>query len=97
VVEQNRDAQLRSLLMIENHAPGEKLVAVLNFDGMPLTARFVADSIRNVVRPAKAQKAKVIPIRKVPARNAAKKPAKKTASKKAVTKNSRAKPSKARK
>jgi 2-oxoglutarate ferredoxin oxidoreductase subunit alpha len=45
VIEQNRDAQLRSLLMMDlSIAPG-KLVPVLNFDGMPITADFIAKSI----------------------------------------------------
>jgi 2-oxoglutarate ferredoxin oxidoreductase subunit alpha len=66
VVEQNRDAQLRSLLMIENNAPGDKLVSVLNFDGMPITAHVVADKIRHYFKPAE-----VVPIRKTAASKAA--------------------------
>ena len=80
VVEQNRDAQLRSLLMIENKAPGDKLVSVLNFDGMPLTARTVADKIRNYFYPEKLKAAKVVPLR------AAKAAAKKASSKKPAAK-----------
>lgn len=38
VIEQNRDAQLKSLLMIELQANPEKLISVLNYDGMPITA-----------------------------------------------------------
>ena len=38
VIEQNRDAQLKSLLMIELQADPKKLVSVLNYDGMPITA-----------------------------------------------------------
>jgi 2-oxoglutarate ferredoxin oxidoreductase subunit alpha len=38
VVEQNRDAQFRSLMMIELAADPAKLVSVLNYDGMPITA-----------------------------------------------------------
>ncbi|HSI77125.1 MAG TPA: 2-oxoacid:acceptor oxidoreductase subunit alpha [Lunatimonas sp.] len=45
VIEQNRDAQLRSLLMMDLSIPPEKLVPVLNFDGMPITADFIAKSI----------------------------------------------------
>ena len=41
VVEQNRDAQMRSLLILEAGADAEKLIPVLNYDGMPLTAEFV--------------------------------------------------------
>lgn len=45
VVEQNRDAQMRSLLMIELNAQPGKLVSVLNYDGMPITADAVVKGI----------------------------------------------------
>jgi 2-oxoglutarate ferredoxin oxidoreductase subunit alpha len=54
VVEQNRDAQMRSLLMIEGGVPGEKLVSALNYDGFPLTAKFVADAVLKTVSPVRA-------------------------------------------
>jgi 2-oxoglutarate ferredoxin oxidoreductase subunit alpha len=38
VIEQNRDAQMRSLLMIELNADPARLISVLNYDGMPITA-----------------------------------------------------------
>lgn len=38
VIEQNRDAQLRSLMMIELGTEASKLYSVLNYDGMPITA-----------------------------------------------------------
>jgi 2-oxoglutarate ferredoxin oxidoreductase subunit alpha len=38
VVEQNRDAQFRSLMMIEFDADPKKLIKVLNYDGTPITA-----------------------------------------------------------
>jgi 2-oxoglutarate ferredoxin oxidoreductase subunit alpha len=56
VVEQNRDAQLRSLIVNEFGIDPAKLVPVLHYDGTPITARFIARSIseeiqaRNVVR-----------------------------------------------
>ena len=53
VVEQNRDAQMRSLLILEAGVDGEKLVAATNFDGMPLTADFVRKSIRTSLGPIK--------------------------------------------
>jgi len=53
VVEQNRDAQMRSLLMLEAGVDGEKLIATTNFDGMPLTADFVRKSIRANIGPVK--------------------------------------------
>ncbi len=45
VVEQNRDAQLRSLLMIECGIDPAQLVPVLHFDGTPITARFIRREI----------------------------------------------------
>ena len=53
VVEQNRDAQMRSLLMLEAGIEGDKLVATLNFDGMPLTAAFVHGAVRASMGPVK--------------------------------------------
>lgn len=38
VIEQNRDAQFRSLIMIELGIDASKLISVLNYDGMPITA-----------------------------------------------------------
>ncbi len=45
VVEQNRDAQLRTLLMTELGIGADKLKSVLNFDGAPLTALTVIEQI----------------------------------------------------
>jgi 2-oxoglutarate ferredoxin oxidoreductase subunit alpha len=53
VVEQNRDAQMRSLLMTEANVPGTKLIATLNYDGMPMTAAFVRGAVLKELHPAK--------------------------------------------
>ena len=45
VVEQNRDGQLRTLLMTEIGVDPAKLVPVLHYDGTPITARFIAGEI----------------------------------------------------
>jgi 2-oxoglutarate ferredoxin oxidoreductase subunit alpha len=45
VVEQNRDAQLRSLIVNECNVDPVRLVPVLHFDGTPITARFIAKTI----------------------------------------------------
>lgn len=58
VVEQNRDAQLRSLLVNEFGIAPAQLIAVLHYDGTPITARFIADAIANRLLPA-AQHEKV--------------------------------------
>jgi 2-oxoglutarate ferredoxin oxidoreductase subunit alpha len=57
VIEQNRDAQMRSLLMVEAEIPGDKLIATLSYDGMPLTAQFVHKAIFKHLAPVKAQAA----------------------------------------
>lgn len=46
VIEQNRDAQMRSLLMIELGANPEKLIPVLNYDGTPITADNIMKQIK---------------------------------------------------
>lgn len=46
VVEQNRDAQLRSLLMIELEINPAKLIKVLNYDGMPITAEDIMRQVK---------------------------------------------------
>lgn len=51
VVEQNRDAQLRSLLINELETNPQKLVPVLNYDGMPITADAIVTKINAVRKP----------------------------------------------
>ncbi|HSV57485.1 MAG TPA: 2-oxoacid:acceptor oxidoreductase subunit alpha, partial [Variovorax sp.] len=45
VVEQNRDAQMRSLLVNELEVSPRQLIKVLHFDGTPITARFITRAI----------------------------------------------------
>ena len=45
VVEQNRDAQLRTLLILDLGADPEKLVSVLHYNGMPINSGFVVDKV----------------------------------------------------
>jgi 2-oxoglutarate ferredoxin oxidoreductase subunit alpha len=47
VVEQNRDAQLRSLISIETGVAIEKMRPVLAYGGFPLSAKFVVDTVIN--------------------------------------------------
>ncbi len=49
VIEQNRDAQLRSLLAIELGIPRDAMIAVLDYGGMPLTAKVVVDAVASHV------------------------------------------------
>ncbi len=45
VIEQNRDAQLRSMLVTELEIDPAKLVPILHYDGTPITARFIVREI----------------------------------------------------
>jgi 2-oxoglutarate/2-oxoacid ferredoxin oxidoreductase subunit alpha len=47
IVEQNRDAQLRSLLTLETCVPKDRLRSVLVYGGFPLSAKHVIDGIMN--------------------------------------------------
>ena len=47
VVEQNRDAQMKSLLTIELGINPSKLISVLNYDGTPITADMILNQISN--------------------------------------------------
>ncbi|HEU4815507.1 2-oxoacid:acceptor oxidoreductase subunit alpha, partial [Janthinobacterium sp.] len=60
VVEQNADAQLRGMLILEGNLNAAKLLPVLHYDGTPITARFIADAIG-----ARLDSRKVTPIKKV--------------------------------
>ena len=54
VVEQNRDAQLRALLTIETGFPRDSMTSVLDYSGLPLTAKVVVDAVSAAVKPARA-------------------------------------------
>lgn len=54
VVEQNRDAQMRALLINEAGIAPDKLVPVLSYDGMPLTAEWLKGKITRVIEQDKA-------------------------------------------
>ncbi len=49
VIEQNRDAQLRTLLMAEFELGPDKLKSVLCFDGTPISARNIRKQIKNLL------------------------------------------------
>ena len=50
VVEQNRDGQLRMMLVNEQEIDPAKLEPILHYDGTPITARFIIDAIARRVR-----------------------------------------------
>ena len=47
VVEQNRDAQFKSMLVNELSIDPNKIISVLNYDGKPITAQRICDKILN--------------------------------------------------
>ena len=49
VVEQNRDGQLRTLMLNELDVDKKKLIPVLHFDGMPLTSRMVFEGVMSTL------------------------------------------------
>ncbi|TMH99034.1 MAG: 2-oxoacid:acceptor oxidoreductase subunit alpha [Betaproteobacteria bacterium] len=62
VVEQNRDAQLKTLLVNDAGINPASLISVLHYDGEPITARFITKEISQIVtalnvRPIKKDKA----------------------------------------
>jgi 2-oxoglutarate ferredoxin oxidoreductase subunit alpha len=60
IVEQNRDGQLRSLIINECAIDPARLIAILHYDGTPITARFIAKAIGD-----HQDQLKVTPLRKV--------------------------------
>ncbi len=46
VIEQNRDAQFKSLILIELGTNPDKLISVLNYDGTPITADNILNQIK---------------------------------------------------
>jgi hypothetical protein len=49
VVEQNRDAQMRTLLVNELDINPAQLVPILHYDGTPITARYITSAITDAV------------------------------------------------
>ena len=49
VIEQNRDGQLRTLLINEGEIDPSRLTAVLHYDGTPITARFIAGAVQDLM------------------------------------------------
>ncbi|MCE9642480.1 MAG: 2-oxoacid:acceptor oxidoreductase subunit alpha [Betaproteobacteria bacterium] len=60
VIEQNRDAQLKTLLITEAKINASRLLSVLHYDGTPITARFIVDQISQ-----HAAARTVVPLKKV--------------------------------
>jgi 2-oxoglutarate ferredoxin oxidoreductase subunit alpha len=54
VVEQNRDAQLRTLLMLDAGADPAKLVSLLHYNGMPMNPGFVVQGVLDEIAKGQA-------------------------------------------
>jgi len=54
VVEQNRDAQLRTLLILDADGDPKKLVPLLHYNGMPINAGFVVDAVLKEISKGRA-------------------------------------------
>jgi len=54
VVEQNRDAQLRTLLMLDVDADPDKLIPMLHYKGLPISADFVIERVLEEVAKGQA-------------------------------------------
>ncbi|MBM3733458.1 MAG: 2-oxoacid:acceptor oxidoreductase subunit alpha [Acidimicrobiia bacterium] len=50
VIEQNRDAQLKTLLVNEAGIGAENLISVLHYDGTPITARLITGEIARIAK-----------------------------------------------
>jgi 2-oxoglutarate ferredoxin oxidoreductase subunit alpha len=60
VIEQNRDAQLKTLLINEAKVNPSRLLSVLHYDGTPITARYIVEQISQ-----HASARTVVPLKKV--------------------------------
>jgi 2-oxoglutarate ferredoxin oxidoreductase subunit alpha len=61
VIEQNRDAQMRSLLTLETRVPKEKLRSLLHYSGLPISSEFIVKGVLAEVEP-KTRKPEVVPV-----------------------------------
>src|SRR5689334_12767036 len=61
VIEQNRDAQMRSLLTLETRVPKEKLRSLLHYSGLPISSEFIVKGVLAEVEP-KTRKPEPVPV-----------------------------------
>ena len=54
VVEQNRDAQLKSLLLLEMDVESKKLLSILHYNGLPMVAENVVDGLHKDIAKGRA-------------------------------------------
>jgi 2-oxoglutarate ferredoxin oxidoreductase subunit alpha len=49
LIEQNRDAQMKSILVNELQVNPKNIISVLNYDGMPITADHIVETIKSKI------------------------------------------------
>ena len=54
VVEQNRDAQLKTLLLVETQYPAARLTSVLHYSGLPMDYRCIMEALEQAAAPGVA-------------------------------------------
>ena len=59
VIEQNRDAQLKTLMVTDGKINPARLISLLHYDGTPITARFIVEQISR-----HANNHRVVPLKK---------------------------------
>ena len=50
VIEMNRDGQIHQILTLEMPDMSDRLISMAHMDGMPLTARWIVDTLREIER-----------------------------------------------
>jgi 2-oxoglutarate ferredoxin oxidoreductase subunit alpha len=53
VIEQNRDAQLRSLLTLESAVDKSKLRSLLHYNGLPISSAFIVEGVLAELQPGR--------------------------------------------
>ncbi len=49
VIEQNRDGQMRTLLLSEGGLPADKLISIVSYDGLPVASRFLVRAVEEAL------------------------------------------------
>ena len=60
MVEQNRDAQLRSLLTLETGVERSRMRSILHYNGLPIPASYIIDGVLSVLAPARPSAQRVV-------------------------------------
>jgi 2-oxoglutarate ferredoxin oxidoreductase subunit alpha len=54
VVEQNRDAQLKSLLTLETDYPKRQMESILDYGGLPMTCQCIIEAVEQAIAKGEA-------------------------------------------